>query len=204
MEILKRNWLAILVGVLLVTLLTQLKTCTKDTGQSDVYVEQLVKTRDSALAIAKEYELRNIKLLQEKDSIEAQGVKTKVEYIVKTRVEKVKVLEKHIGSVKDSAGYVYLDSAQVDSVNYIAMERDLCESLLENCSKRNVELTLSVKNYSIATSKGDNTISYLKQEINTINNSRTKDKKKIKRNRNIAIGATAIALLEGLIITLKQ
>jgi hypothetical protein len=205
-EIFKKNWFGILVSAVLLTLCTlQFRGCQAEKlGYSPEYVSQLLKSRDSVVAIAQDAQRRLDILIQEKDSIIARGVITKTEYITKTRIEKVRVIERIVGPVKDSAGYVYLNSAQVDSVNYIAMERDLCESLLDNCSKRNTELTFSVKNYSIATSKGDKLILDFKHEIKTINNSRTKDKKRIKRNRNIAIGATAIALLEGLIITLKQ
>lgn len=202
---LQYNWSYILVAILLVVLGVMIfRGCDIKPSYTSDYVDSLIKSKDSAIAVANEYELRANKYAQERDSLEKRGERVRVEYRYKTRIERVVQIEKVIGEVVADSNGVHITYDQLDSINYIAIDRDLCESVLKKADKQIEELSKSLENYKIAAKKQDEAFKLVDTKLDVANGKLAKSIKKIKRNRKMAIGAGLIAMANGVVLYLKR
>lgn len=202
---LQYNWSYILVAILLVVLGVMIfRGCDTKPSYTPDYVDSLIKSKDSAIAVANEYELRANKYAQERDSLEKRGERVRVEYRYKTRIERVVQIEKVIGEVVADSNGVHITYDQLDSINYIAIDRDLCESVLKKADKQIEELSKSLENYKIAAKKQDEAFKLVDTKLDVANGKLAKSIKKIKRNRKMAIGAGLIAMANGVVLYLKR
>jgi hypothetical protein len=193
-----------LIAVILILLAALFIVYDKNETYSQSYVDSITKSRDSLAIVADQAVYRADQIAIERDKVKAQVVKTKIVYRNKTKPEKVRELEKVIGAVESDSSKVCLTYDQLDSVNYINIDKVACEALLELADKEVQELRLATANYKLGKAKGDTAIATLSEQLDRVSEDLEKAKSKVKRNRKIALWAALVAVVEGAFIVVRK
>lgn len=193
-----------LITVILILLAALFIVYDKNDTYSQTYLDSITKSRDSLAVVADQAVYRADQIAIERDKVKAQVVKTKIVYRNKTKPEKVRELEKVIGAVESDSSKVCLTYDQLDSVNYINIDKVACEALLELADKEVQELRLATENYKLGKAKGDTAIATLSEQLDLVSKDLAKAKKRIKRNRKIALWAALVAVVEGAFILVRK
>tara|TARA_R110000782_G_scaffold69133_1_gene139081 strand:- start:79 stop:705 length:627 start_codon:yes stop_codon:yes gene_type:complete len=202
-EVMNKTTIA-LIAVILILLAALFIVYDKNETYSQSYVDSITKSRDSLAIVADQAVYRADQIAIERDKVKAQVVKTKIVYRNKTKPEKVRELEKVIGAVESDSSKVCLTYDQLDSVNYINIDKVACEALLELADKEVQELRLATANYKLGKAKGDTAIATLSDKLDRVSKDLEKAKKRIKRNRKIALWAALVAVVEGAFIIVRK
>jgi hypothetical protein len=181
-----------------------LRGCTQETTYSQVYVDSLTKSYDSLAIVAEQAETRADQISIERDSIKAKGVKTKIVYLTKTKTEKVRELEKVIGAVESDSNKVCLTYDQLDSVNYINIDKMVCEALAVLADEEIAELRIATASYKLGKAKGDTALATMSNKLTLVSKDLENAQGKVKRNRKIALWAALVAVFEGAVILVRR
>ena len=193
-----------LITVILILLAALFIVYDKNETYSQTYVDSITKWRDSLAIVADQAFYRADQRAIERDKVKAEVVKTKIVYRTKTKPEKVIELEKVIGAVDSDSSKVCLSYDQLDSVNYINIDKVACEALLELADKEMQELRLATANYKLGKAKGDTALATISDKLDRESKDLIKSNKKVKRNRKIAFWAALVALVEGAFIIVRK
>lgn len=202
---LQYNWSYVLLIILtILSIFFSFRGCDKPKEYSQEYVDSLVKSKDSAVAVAMEHERRFKKATEQRDSIVKVGEKLKEDYNKKTRPERIVIIERIIGPVDSDSSGIRITYDQLDSINLIVIDRDICESIVSKADEQIAELFGATTNYKLALNKSEEVNGILKVKVTELSNSNNKYKKKTKRNRKIAIGVGIVAIGQAAILYLKR
>jgi hypothetical protein len=214
-ENLRANWSIILNVLLIIVVIIFVRSCRNqetidtipETPSSKEYVDSLlnqISIRDIHLE-SQDLIIANLHTEHKRDSLE--HVKEVLAYKKLTRKEKVLVIEGNVGPVIDTLGLTCLDSFQMDSVNltYKELSRSKEEiwfqgEVIKAKSKKIDLLEYNNYDYSIAVDTLIIENVGLREENGDLRVASKKFIKKIRRNRKIAIVASVVAALEGVLI----
>jgi hypothetical protein len=199
-----KNIIIILVAMATILGVIALRGCHKETTYSQVYVDSLIKSYDSLAIVAEQAVTRADQISIERDSIKAKGVKTKIVYLTKTKIEKVRELEKVIGRVVSDSSKVCLTYDQLDSVNYINIDKMLCEALAVLADEEIAELRIATASYKLGKAKGDTALSTMSNKLIRVSKDLENAQGKVKRNRKITLWAALVAVFEGAVIWVRR
>jgi hypothetical protein len=193
-----------LIAVIIILLAALFIVYDNNKTYSQSYVDSITKSRDSLAIVADQAVYRADQIAIERDKVKAQVVKTKIVYRTKTKPEKVIELEKVIGAVDSDSSKVCLSYDQLDSVNYINIDKVACEALLELADKETQELRLATVNYKLGNAKGDTALATMSDKLDRVSKDLEKAKGQVKRNRKIAFWAALVAVVEGAFIVVRK
>jgi hypothetical protein len=170
------------------------------TPSSKEYVDSLVREVEwmQRTIDSNNEEVAAIKSKNKEDSISYSKEIDK--YKSMSRVQKVYVVEENIGKVVDTLGLTCLDSIQVDSVNLTFKKAERYKEITISQGKEIVLQRINIDIMKGQLNTYETIIDTSFVEIEQLKVETSKYKKKTKRNRKIALIATSVAIVEGIII----